>query len=105
MSLTVLVFPHGNSKGEESVSEDVRCLDFAGGILIEPAMCLPCFPVAMLLGSVHSCSANCFPRSVSKTLYLNQLGTNASVHRWLPGNGKAVSNDERKYMSDSADVD
>jgi hypothetical protein len=78
--LTVLAFPHGDSKGEESVSEDVRRLDFAGGVLIEPAMRLPRFPVAMPLGSVHSFSANRFPRSVSKTLYLNQLGNVASVH-------------------------
>ena len=105
MSLTVLAFPHGDSKGEESVSEDVRRLNFAGGVLIEPAMRFPCFPVAMPLGSVHSCSANRFPRSVSKTLDLNQLGTDASVHCWLPGRGNAVSNDERKLMSDSADVD
>jgi hypothetical protein len=96
MSLTVLAFPHGDSKGEESVREDVRRLDFAGGILIEPAMRLPRFPVAMPLGSVHSCSANRFPRSVSKTLYLSQLGTIASVHCWLLGSGNAVSNDERK---------
>jgi hypothetical protein len=105
MSFTVLTFPHGDSKGEESVSEDVRRVDFAGGVLIEPAMRLPRFPVAMLLGSVHSCSANRFPRSVSKTLDLNQLGTDASVHCWLPGRGNAVSNDERKLLSDSADAD
>ena len=105
MSLTVLAFPHGNSKGEKLVREDVRHLDFAGGILVEPAMRLPHFPVAMPLGSVHSCSANRFPRGVSKTLYLSQLGTVASVHCWLPGSGKAVSNDERKLMSDGADVE
>jgi hypothetical protein len=34
MSLTVLAFPHGDSKGEESVREDVRRLDFACGVLI-----------------------------------------------------------------------
>ena len=91
MSLTILAFPHGDSKGEESVREDVRCLDFSGGILVEPAMLLPRFPVAMPLGSVHSCSANRFPRSILKMLYLSQLGTVASVHCWLPGSGKAVS--------------
>ena len=80
MSLTILAFLHGDSKGEESVREDVRHFDFAGGILIEPAMRLPRFLVAMPLGSVHSCSANRFPRRVSKTLYLSQLGTVASVH-------------------------
>ena len=80
MSFTVLAFPHGNSKGEESVRKDVMRLNFAWGILIEPAMRLPRFPVAMPLGSVHRCSANRFPRRVSKTLYLSQLGTNASVH-------------------------
>ena len=105
MSLTILAFPHGNSKGEESVCEDVRHLDLAGGILVELAMRLPCFPIVMPLGSIHSRSANRFPRSVSKTLYLSQLGTVASVHCWLPGSGKAVSNDEQKLMSDSADVD
>ncbi len=105
MSLTVLAFPHGDSKGEESVREDVRRLDFAGGILVEPAMHLPCFPVAMPLGSVHSRSDNHFPCSISKTLYLSQLDTVASVHCWLPGSGKAVSNDEQKLMSDSAEVD
>jgi len=95
MFLTILAFPHGDSKGEESVREDLRRLDFAGGILIEPAMRLPCFPVAMLLGSVHSCSANRFPRSVSKTLYLSQLGTVASVHcLWevRPGRHKVAGN-------------
>jgi len=71
MSLTILAFLHGNSKGEESVREDVRRFDFAGGILIEPAMHLPCFQVVMPLGSIHSCSANCFPRSVSMMLYLS----------------------------------
>ena len=105
MSLTVLAFPHGDSKGEESVCEDVRHLDFTGGILVELAMCLSRFPIAMPLGSIHSRSANRFPRSISKTLYLSQLGTVASVHCWLPGSGKAVSNDERKLMSDSADVE
>jgi hypothetical protein len=105
MSFTVLAFPHGDSKGEESVSEDVRRVDFAGGVLIEPAMRLPRRPVAMPLGSVHSCSANRFPRSVSKTLDLSQLGTVASVHCWLPGSGNAMSNDERKLVSDSADAD
>ena len=80
MSVTVLAFPHGNSKGEELVREDVRRLNFTCGILIEPAIRLPHFSVAMPLDSVHSCNANCFPRSVSKTLYLSQLGTVASVH-------------------------
>ncbi len=37
MSLTVLAFLHGDSKGEESVREDGRHLNFAGGILVEPA--------------------------------------------------------------------
>ncbi len=80
MSLTVLAFPHGDSKSEELVCEDVRRVNFACGILIEPAMHLPRFPVAMPLGSVHSCSANHFPRRVSKTLYLSQLGTVTSIH-------------------------
>jgi hypothetical protein len=105
MSLTVLLaFPHGDSKGEDLFREDMRCLDFAGGILVEPAMRLPRFPVAMPLGSIYCRGANRFPRSVSKTLYLSQLGTVASVHFWLPGSGKAVSNNERRLMSESADV-
>jgi hypothetical protein len=80
MSFTVLAFLHGDSKGEESVREDVRRVNFVCGILIEPAVRLPRFTVAMPLGSVHSCSANRFPRRVSKTLYLSQLGTVVSVH-------------------------
>ena len=94
MSLTVLAFPHGDSKCEELVREDVRHFNFAGGILIEPAMRLPRFLVAMPLGSVHSCSAHRFPRSVSKTLYLSQLGTVVSVHLWevRPGRCKAAGN-------------
>ncbi len=75
MSVTVLAFPHSNSKGEELVRDDVWHLCFARGILIEHAVHLPCFPVAMLLGSVHCSSANCFPPSVSKTLNLSQRGT------------------------------
>jgi len=55
-------------------------MNFAWGILIVPATCLPHFPVAILLGSVHSCSANRFPHRVLKTLYLSQLGTVASVN-------------------------
>jgi len=80
MSLTVLAFSHGDSKGEESVLEDVRLVNFTCGILIEPAMRSSRFPLVMPLGSVHSCSANRFPRRVSKTLYLSQLGTVASIH-------------------------
>ena len=79
ISETVLAFPHGDSKGEESVREDVRRLNFACGILIEPTMRLPRFPEAMPLGFVHNCSANRFPRRVSKTLYFSQSGTVASV--------------------------
>jgi hypothetical protein len=94
MSFTVLALPHGNSKVEESVRKDVRRVNFAWGILIEPAMRLPRFPVLMPLGSVHSCSANRFPRRVSKTLYLNQMGTVASVHYWevRPGRRKVAGN-------------
>jgi len=33
MSVTVPAFPDGDSKGEESVREDVRVMDFAGGHL------------------------------------------------------------------------
>jgi hypothetical protein len=83
-SVTILTFPHGNSKGEESVHEDVWRLDFTGGIVIEPAMRLPCLPIAEMLGSIHCRSANCFPRRVSKTLDLrSQRGTATSVHRFL----------------------
>ncbi len=57
------------------------------------------------LGSIHCCSANCFPRRVSKTLDLSQRGTAASVHCWLSGNGNTVSKGERKLMSDRADVE
>jgi hypothetical protein len=96
MSVTVLAFPHGDSKGEELVCEDVWHLDFTGGIVIEPTVCLPRFPVAMPLGFVHCCSANHFPCSVLKTLNLSQRGTTASGHRWLL--------DKQKSMSDRAEM-
>ncbi len=105
ISVTVLAFPHGNSKGEELVHEEVWCLDFTGGIVIEPAVRLPCLPVAVLLGLIHCRSANCFPRRVSKTLDLSQQGTAASVHRWLLGRGNTVSKDKWKLISDRADVE
>jgi hypothetical protein len=105
MSATVLAFPHGNSKSEEPVREDVWRLDFTGGIVIEPAVHLPCVPVAVPLGSIHCRSANRFPRRVSKMLDLSKQGTAASVHCWLLGNGNMVSKDERKLMSDRADVE
>ncbi len=41
ISVTVLAFPHSNSKGEKSVREDVWHLDFTRGIVIEPAVRLP----------------------------------------------------------------
>jgi hypothetical protein len=104
MSVTILAFPHGNSKGEELVREDVWRLDFAGGIVIEPAVYLPRFPVAMPLGSIHCCSADHFPCSALKTLNLSQRGMAASFHCWMLGNGNAVSKDERKSMSDRAEV-
>ncbi len=66
MSVTVLAFPHGNSKSEELVREDVWRLDFTGGIVIEPAVHLPCVPVAVPLGSIHCCSANRFPRRAQR---------------------------------------
>jgi hypothetical protein len=105
MSVTVLAFLHGDSKSEELVCEDVWRLDFPGGIVIEPAVYLPCIPVAVLLGSIHCRSANRFPRRVLKTLDLSQQGTAASVHCWLSGNGNTVPKDERKLMSDRADVE
>ncbi len=105
MSVTILAFPHGNSKGEESVREDMWRLDFARGIMIEPTVHLPCFPVAMPLGSVHCCSAICFPRSISKTLNLSQRSTAVSVYRWLSGNGNTVSKDKQKSMSDRLGVE
>ncbi len=71
MSVTVVAFPHGDSKSEEPVREDVWRLDFTGGIVIEPAVHLPCVSVVVPLRSIHCCSANCFPRRVSKTLDLS----------------------------------
>ena len=104
-SVTVLTFPHGDSKGEESVREDVWRLDFTGGIVIEPAMRLPCLPIAETLGSIHCRSANRFSRRLSKMLDLSQRGTAASVHCWLSGRGNMVSKDKRKSMSDRTDVE
>ena len=105
MSVTVPAFPDGDSKGEESVREDVRCKDFAGGILIESAMRLPRFPGSLPCGSIHCRSANCFPRRVSKTLDFSQRGTAASVYCCCSGRGKVVLNDKWKSRSDRGDAD
>ena len=72
MSVTVLAFSHSDTKSEELVREDVWRLDFPGGIVIEPAVHLPCVPVAVPLRSIHCRSANRFPRRVLKTLDLSQ---------------------------------
>ena len=61
-------------------------------------------PVAFAFGPIHRCSSNRFPRSVSKTLDLSHCGTVARVHAWASGNGKTMSNDERKSVSESGDA-
>ncbi len=91
ISETVLAFPHGDSKGEEPVRENPLRKYVAGGVEVEPAVRFPCLPVALAFGPVHCSRSNRFPRSVSKTLNLNQCGTVANNHVWLPVNGKVVS--------------
>ena len=105
MSVTVPAFPDGDSKGEELVREDVRVMDFAGGILIESAMRLPRFPGSLPCGPIHCRSANRFPRRVSKTLDFSQRGTAASVHCCCSGRGKVVLNDEQKSGSERGDAE
>ena len=68
-SKAILPFLHGNSKGEEHV------FNVVGREVLTPlfeweefTMPLPCVPVALAHCTVHCCSSNCFPHSVSKTL-------------------------------------
>jgi hypothetical protein len=75
MSLTILAFPHGNSKGEELVGEDVWWENGAQGVLMEPAVCFPCLPVALSVGPIHCGRSNCMPCSISKKLNLSHWGT------------------------------
>ena len=103
ISETVLAFPHGDSKGEEPVREHSLRKYLAGGVVVEPAVRFPRLPVALAFGPVHCSRSNRFPRSVSKTLNLNQCGTVASDHVWLSGNGKVVSKEEQKSRSESGD--
>jgi hypothetical protein len=70
-SLTILAFPHGYSKGEEPVGEDVRWENGAGGVLMELAVHFPRLPVALSVGPIRCCRSNCLPRSVLKTLNLS----------------------------------
>jgi hypothetical protein len=75
----------------------------AGGVKVEPAVRFPRLPVALAFSPVHCSRSNRFPRSVSKTLNLNQCGTVANDHIWLSGNGKVVSKEEQKSRSESGD--
>ncbi len=95
-SLTVLAFPHGNSKGEELVGEDVRWKNGAWVVSMEAAVHFPCPPVAFSLGPIHCCRSNRLPRNVSQTLNFSHWGTTARVHNWLPGSGNMASNEEQK---------
>jgi hypothetical protein len=79
-SLTVLAFPHGNSKGEEPVGEDVRWKNGARVVLMEAAVRFPCPPVAFFLGPIHCCRSTCLPRNVLQTLNFSHWGTAARVH-------------------------
>jgi hypothetical protein len=100
-SLSVLAFPHGDSKREELVG--VRC---CGPCIqmgtVHGAMHRPGCPILGPFGPVHRGSSNRFPRRVSKTLNLTQGGLDASVHCWSSGSGKAASYAEQKAESVSA---
>ncbi len=99
MPISILVFPHGNSKGEEPVSEDVRWKNGAWGVMMEPPVRFPHLPVALPVQPIHCCRSNCFPCSISKTLNLSHQGKASRVHNWLPGNRNMVSNEEQKSRS------
>jgi hypothetical protein len=73
-SLTVLAFPHGNSKGEEPVGEDVQWKDGARVVSMEAAVHFPCLPVAFSLGPIHCCRSNHLPRNVLQTLNFSHWG-------------------------------
>ncbi len=96
-----LAFPHGNSKGEEHVFNVVgREANTAVILWVEATVRCPLAPVAVPFGAVHCCSSNCLPCNVSKTLDFSQIGTIASCQVCCLGNGKAISNDETKSLSD-----
>ncbi len=100
-SIPVLSFPHSNSKHEEPVGVCLWCP--GGGLwVIQGTVCSPRFPIAVPVGPVHSGSANCFPRRVSKTLNFTQGRVDASIHGWEYGREKAMSKAEQKAESDSA---
>jgi hypothetical protein len=103
ISETVLAFPHVNSKGEEPVREHSLRKYLAGGVVIEPVVRFPRLPVALAFGPIHCSRSNRFPRSVSKTLNLNQFGTVASDHAWLSGKRKVVSKEEQNSRSESGE--
>jgi hypothetical protein len=98
-SLTVLAFPHGNSKGEELVGEDVRWKNGAWGVMMEPTVHFPYLLVALSVGPIHCCRSNCFLCSVLKMFNLSHWGMAARVHNWLRGNENMASNKEQKSRS------
>jgi hypothetical protein len=98
-SLTVLAFPHGNSKGEEPVREDVRWENGAQVVSMEAAVHFLCPLVAFSLGHIHCCRSNRLPRNVLQTLNFSHWGTAARVHNWFPGSRNMASNKEQKSRS------
>jgi hypothetical protein len=98
-SLTILAFPHGNSKGEEPVGEDMQWENGARVVSMEAAVHFPCPPKAFSLGPIHCCRSNHLPRNVSQTLNFSHWGTAARVHKWLLGSRNMASNKEQKSRS------
>jgi hypothetical protein len=105
MSLTILAFPHGNSKGEEPVGEDVWRENGTRVVLMVVAVRFSRPPVAFSFGPIHCCRSNCLPRNVLLTLNFSHWGITTRVHSWLPGSGNMVSNKEQKSRSVRAHVE
>jgi hypothetical protein len=71
-----------------------------GAGLVEAAVYRPRRPILVPFGSAHSRRSNRFPRSVSKTFDLSQVGTPTRCHTCLFGRGNARSKDEENLSSD-----
>jgi hypothetical protein len=88
MSLTVLAFPHGNSKGEEPVGGGVQQENGARVVLMVVAVRFPCLPVAFSFRPIHCCRSNCLPSNVLQMLNFIHWGITTRVHSWLPGSAR-----------------
>ena len=101
----VLAFLHGNSKGEEHISE-VGLGQVGSTIIVrvEAAMLGPGVKVTVLDGAIHRRRSNRCPRNVSMTFDFSHGGTIASVHISCRESGNVRSNAVTKLGSERVGV-